>query len=77
MSNIEKLKRFLSLFCRTSKVLVLINADPDSIASGMAVKRIFWRKVYEVSIAYFNKMTRPDNLTMIELTDSGIQFLTR
>jgi len=75
MSNLEKLKRFLSLFCGNSKVLVLINADPDSIASGMAVKRLLWRKVCEVSIAYFNMITRPDNLTMIELTEPGIQVL--
>jgi len=75
MSNLEKLKQFLSLFCRTSKVLIVINADPDSIASGMAVKRLLWRKAAEISIVYFNRITRPDNLTMIELTEPNIQFL--
>ena len=55
MSNLEKLKRFLSLFKSSSKVLIVINADPDAIASAMAVKRLLWRKVAEVSIAYFKK----------------------
>ena len=72
MSNQEKLKRFLSLFKKSSKVLVIINADPDSIASAMAVKRLLWREVAEVSMAYFNKISRPDNLAMIEYTDPGL-----
>ena len=53
-------------------MLVIINADPDSIASAMAVKRLLWRRVKEVVIAYFNKITRPDNLAMIEYTEPGI-----
>ena len=65
MTNKEKLGRFLSLFKGSSKVLVVINADPDSIASAMAVKRLLWRKVSEVGIAYFNKISRPDNLATI------------
>ena len=75
MSNKEKVKHFLSLFTGASKVLVVINADPDSIASGMAVKRLLWRKVHEVAIAYFNKISRPDNLAMIEYTDSDLVML--
>ena len=58
MNNQEKLKRFLTLFSGNSKVLVVINADPDAIASAMAVKRILWRKAAEVVIAYFNRITR-------------------
>lgn len=72
MSNKEKLKQFLSLFNTQSRVLIIINADPDSIASAMAVKRLLWRKVNSVIKVYFNKITRPDNLNMIELTDSGL-----
>ena len=72
MNNREKLKRFLSLFSSSSKVLVVINADPDAIASAMAVKRLLWRKVNEVSIAHFNKISRPDNLAMIEYTEPGL-----
>jgi nanoRNase/pAp phosphatase (c-di-AMP/oligoRNAs hydrolase) len=72
ISNREKIKQLLSHFSGTSKVLVIINADPDAIASAMAVKRILWRRVSEVAIAYFNKITRPDNLAMIEYTEAGM-----
>ena len=75
MNNKEKLNQFLNLFNGSSKVLVVINADPDSIASAMAVKRLLWRKVSEVCIAYFNKISRPDNLAMIEYTESGLVLL--
>ena len=75
MNNKEQLKKFFSLFTGTSKVLVVINADPDAIASAMAVKRLLWRKVHEVVIAYFNKISRPDNLAMIEYTESELVSL--
>jgi nanoRNase/pAp phosphatase (c-di-AMP/oligoRNAs hydrolase) len=72
MNNKEKVNKFLSIFTSSSKVLIIINADPDSIGSGMAVKRLLWRKVHEVTIAYFNKISRPDNLAMIEYTSSDL-----
>jgi len=75
MSNQEKLNRFLSLFSSSSKVLVVINADPDAIASAMAIKRLLWRRVSEVTIAHFNKISRPDNLAMIEYTEPGLVAL--
>lgn len=72
MTNTERLNRFLNLFSGSSRVLVVINADPDAIGSAMAVKRLLWRKVPDVVITYFNKITRPDNLEMIEHTDAGL-----
>ncbi|MFH2092276.1 MAG: DHH family phosphoesterase [Pseudomonadota bacterium] len=75
MNNLEKVNRFLKLFASQSKVLVVINADPDAIASAMAIKRLLWRKVHEVVIAHFNKISRPDNLAMIAHTESGIVAL--
>ncbi len=75
MSIKEKLDHFLSIFDHTSRVLIIINADPDSIASAMAVKRLLWKKANEVTTAYFNKITRPDNLAMIEYTGFAIMVL--
>lgn len=75
MNNREKLNQLLKLAATKSKALVVINADPDAIASAMAVKRLLWRTVSEVVIAHFNKISRPDNLALIEYTDSGIVLL--
>ncbi len=63
----EKLRRFLGLFSYEDRLLVLINADPDAIASAMALKRLLWRQVSATTIAHINTITRPDNLAMIRL----------
>lgn len=63
----EKLRQLLSIFSGEDHVLVLINADPDAIASAMAVKRLLWRRVASTTIAHVNVIKRPDNLAMIRL----------
>ena len=63
----EKLKRFYSQFTGEDQVLILINADPDAIASAMAIKRLLWRKAAGVTISNINVIKRPDNLAMVEL----------
>ena len=66
-SNKEKMLRFLSGFTPEDHVLVLINADPDAMASAMALKRLLWRKVASTTISHVNDIKRPDNLSMIRL----------
>lgn len=66
-SNSEKLRRFYDQFSRNDGVLVVINADPDAIASAMAVSRLLWRKVSSVTISNVNEINRPDNLAMLRL----------
>lgn len=45
----------------------MINADPDAIASAMAVSRLLWHKVSSVVISNVNTINRPDNLAMVRL----------
>lgn len=63
----EKLRRLLGLFSREDRLLIVINADPDAMASAMALKRLLWRQVAPTTIAHVEKITRPDNLAMIRL----------
>ncbi len=67
VSASEKVRRFFKMFGHVDHVLIIINADPDALASAMAVKRLLWRKVASVTISHINVITRPDNLTMIRL----------
>ncbi len=63
----ERVKRFYDQFKGEDRVLIPINADPDAIASALAVKRLLWRKTTSVTIAHINEIKRPDNLAMIRL----------
>lgn len=68
----EKLDLFYKQFTGNNNVLIVINADPDAIASAMAVKRLLWRKTASVEISNINIIKRPDNLTMIRLLEAGL-----
>ena len=63
----DNLQKLFDLFSPKDKILVTIDADPDSMASAMALKRILWRRVHTVTIAHFNEIRRFDNLTMTRL----------
>jgi nanoRNase/pAp phosphatase (c-di-AMP/oligoRNAs hydrolase) len=66
-SRQDRLRELLKVFNSKDKVLITICADPDSLASAMALKRLLWRKVKAVTITHFNKIKRFDNLAMIRL----------
>lgn len=63
----ERVRTFLKLFGGQDSVLITINADPDSMASALAVKRLLWKHVHRTQIAYINEIQRLDNLAMMEL----------
>lgn len=65
ISATERVKKFFARFENNDHVLILINADPDAMASAMAVKRLLWRKVAGVTISNINVIKRPDNIAMI------------
>ena len=63
----EKCKRLLEVVSPEDVLAILINADPDSIASALALKRIFWRKVRKADIYHVNTIKRADNLAFLRL----------
>ena len=63
----EKCKRLLSVVDPEDTLGIFINADPDAMASAVALKRIFWRKVRKTEIYHINAIQRADNLAFIKL----------
>jgi len=70
-----RLNGFWDLFDREDKVLVVISADPDALASAMAVKRLLSYRVMSVTIGYPNEIRRLNNLTMVERLKIPIERL--
>ena len=70
-----RLNGLWSLFERTDTVLIVINADPDAIASAMALKRLLSYRVQSVTIGYPNEIRRLNNITMVERLKIPIERL--
>jgi len=66
-SSADRLPEFFKQFSSSDRVLVVISADPDAIASAMAVSRLLAGRTAGVTIATVNQVNRPDNLAMIRL----------
>ncbi len=66
--KLSKLPEMLDLFRREDRWLIAVNADPDAMASALALRRIMAGRVEKVDIARVNEITRPDNLAMIRYT---------
>ncbi len=47
----DNLKKLYRLFHSDDRLLILIDADPDSIASALALKRLLWRRVASCTIS--------------------------
>jgi nanoRNase/pAp phosphatase (c-di-AMP/oligoRNAs hydrolase) len=63
----EKYKRLLGLVGTRDVLAILIQADPDALASAMALKRLFWRHARQVGIYRINQLARPDNRAFVKL----------
>lgn len=59
------LKRWRESLTPDSRWGIMINADPDAMASAMALKRILHPHARNVDILRINEVSRPDNLAMI------------
>ena len=68
-SQTERSQKLLDTLSSDDSLGIVINADPDAMASALALKRLFWRKLRKVEILHVNAIDRPDNLAMIRLLD--------
>jgi nanoRNase/pAp phosphatase (c-di-AMP/oligoRNAs hydrolase) len=64
---VERVKKLMETISYDDTLAVLINADPDAMASAMALKRLFWRRVKKAYIYHINTINRSDNLAMVRL----------
>jgi len=67
ISSAEKYKRLLEVVGPEDTLAVLINADPDAMASALALRRIFWRRVKKTVVFHINAIKRADNLALVKL----------
>lgn len=66
--NNEKLQEFRQWrqsLTRDERWAIMVNADPDALASAVALKRLMHSRTKLVDILRINEVTRPDNLAMI------------
>jgi len=61
-----RLQEFWSVFDKEDTVLVCINADPDSLACAMAIKRLLRYRVKSLTIAHPNEISRLNNVEMVD-----------
>jgi len=67
VSKAERLRRLRGLVSAEDTLAIVISADPDAMASALALRRLFWRKVRRAVIYHTNEIQRADNLAMIRL----------
>lgn len=77
LSASEKLNKFYNHFTEKDNALIVISADPDAIASAMAVKRLLWGRVNSITISNINIIKRPDNLAMIRLLGANLVHINQ
>jgi nanoRNase/pAp phosphatase (c-di-AMP/oligoRNAs hydrolase) len=63
----EKHKKLLEVVDTKDILAILVNADPDALASALALKRLFWRRARRIDIYRINKIARSDNQAFIRL----------
>jgi len=63
----ERCKRLFEIVAPEDTLAVIINADPDAMASALALNRLFWRKVKKSAVFHINTIKRADNLALIKL----------
>ncbi len=72
-----RLKRLLSLFEPDDKLLILIQPDPDSIASALVLKRVLLRYIQKSVICCNGEIQRLDNQAMVSLLKAPLTKLEK
>ena len=73
----EALQELHTHFCSKDHVLVVIDPDPDAIASALAVKRLLWHKVQATTIGMIRPIRRLNNLTLVRVLRLPLVLLAR
>jgi nanoRNase/pAp phosphatase (c-di-AMP/oligoRNAs hydrolase) len=66
------LQRLDHLFAHEDRLLILIDPDPDAIASALALKRLLWRRINSCVITPIRPITRPQNRRMVQLLNISL-----
>jgi nanoRNase/pAp phosphatase (c-di-AMP/oligoRNAs hydrolase) len=69
VSSAERCRRLMDVVDAKDRIAVLINADPDAMASALALKRLFWHKTRKMHIYRINRIDRADNMAFVNLLD--------
>jgi nanoRNase/pAp phosphatase (c-di-AMP/oligoRNAs hydrolase) len=75
ISFAKKYSRLLETVNPSDTLAILINADPDSIASALALKRIFWKNAHRIEIYRINSIKRADNLAFVKFLDVELNHI--
>jgi nanoRNase/pAp phosphatase (c-di-AMP/oligoRNAs hydrolase) len=62
----ERLHGFWNVFEKEDEVLICINADPDALASAMAIRQLLRYRVKNVVITHPNEIRRLNNIVMVQ-----------
>ena len=73
----KRLQQLLSHVGSEDVFGIMINADPDAMASALALKRLFWRRVKKTVICRVNAIKRSDNLAMLHLLRLQVTYVNR
>jgi nanoRNase/pAp phosphatase (c-di-AMP/oligoRNAs hydrolase) len=63
----KPVEQLYQLFPHKDRLLILINPDPDSIASALALKRLLWHRLKGCTISAICPITRPQNQRLVKL----------
>jgi nanoRNase/pAp phosphatase (c-di-AMP/oligoRNAs hydrolase) len=77
ISIAERCKKLHEVINSNDTLGILIDADPDAMASSLALRRLFWRTVRKVEVFHINSIERADNLAFIRLLNIKLRRIRK